>query len=213
MFGSVHIWYIEHMRASTGATVGRPREFDPDQALDRAVEVFWRQGYEAASLNDLTIAMGINKPSLYAVFGNKEKLFRRALERYTEGPGSYSARAIEEPTAEEVVQAFLLGTIDATTRPQSPHGCLGVQGALAASDDGRVIHDLLTAWRDGARVSLETRFRRAIEEGDLDRGVDPARLARYVMTLSYGLAVQAASDVPADELLGVVEQTMLHWRS
>lgn len=200
------------MGTSPGAAVGRPREFDLDQALDRAVEVFWRQGYEATSLSDLTVAMGINKPSLYAAFGNKEKLFRRALERYTEGAGSYGARAVQEDTAEEVVRAFLLGTVDATTRPRSPHGCLGIQGALAASDDGRVIHDLLTTWRDGARAALEARFRRAIDEGDLDRGVDPARLGRYVMTLSYGLAVQAAGDVPADELVGVVEQTMLHWR-
>lgn len=199
-------------RTATRAAAGRPREFDVDDALDRAVEVFWRQGYEATSLTDLTTAMGINKPSLYAAFGNKEKLFRAALERYTEGPGSYAARAVEEPTARGVAEAFLRGTVEATTRPRSPHGCLGVQGALAASDDGREVHDLLSAWRDGARASLELRFRRAVDEGDLDPGVDPARLARYVMTVSFGLAVQAASEVPAEELVGVVEQVMGHWR-
>ncbi|GAA0985831.1 TetR/AcrR family transcriptional regulator [Acrocarpospora macrocephala] len=200
------------MGTAAGAALGRPREFDVNQALDRAVEVFWRQGYEATSLTDLTLAMGINKPSLYAAFGNKEKLFRSALERYTEGPGSYAARAVEKSTAKEVVEAFLLGAVDATTKALSPHGCLGVQGALAASDEGRGIHDLLAEWRDGARALLEVRFRRAVEEGDLDGDVDPARLARYVITLSFGVAVQAAGDVPADELAGVVEQTMLHWR-
>ena len=112
-------------RTATRAAAGRPREFDVDDALDRAVEVFWRQGYEATSLTDLTTAMGINKPSLYAAFGNKEKLFRAALERYTEGPGSYAARAVEEPTARGVAEAFLRGTVEATTRPRSPHGCLG----------------------------------------------------------------------------------------
>ena len=177
------------------------------------MEVFWRQGYEATSLADLTAAMEIGKPSLYAAFGNKEQLFRRVLDRYTEGPGSYSVGALAEPTARKVVEAFLRGTVEATTRPQCPQGCLGVQGALAASDAGAVVHDLLVAWRDGARSDLEFRFRRALAEGDLAKGADPARLARYVMTLSYGLAVQAASGVGADELLGVVDEVLLAWRS
>jgi AcrR family transcriptional regulator len=201
------------MAVTQGAAAGRPREFDLDQALDRAMEVFWRQGYEATSLADLTAAMKIGKPSLYAAFGNKEQLFRRVLDRYTAGPGSYAARAADEPTARKVVEAFLRGTVEATTRPECPHGSLGVQGALAASDDGLVVHDLLAAWRDGARADLEVRFRRALAEGDLPSGAEPAALARYVMTLSFGLAVQAASGVGADELLRVVEEVLLSWRS
>ncbi|WP_106190630.1 TetR/AcrR family transcriptional regulator [Umezawaea tangerina] len=201
------------MAVTQGVPAGRPREFDLDQALDRAVEVFWRQGYEATSLADLTAAMKIGKPSLYAAFGNKEQLFRRVLDRYSEGPGSYAVRALEEPTARKVVEAFLKGAVEATTRPQCPHGCLGVQAALAASDDGVAVHDLLTAWRDSARAMLEVRFRAALAEGDLTKGADPARLARYVMTLSFGLAVQAAGGAEADELLGVVEEVLLGWRS
>ncbi len=193
--------------------MGRPREFDLEQALDRAMEVFWRQGYEATSLADLTAAMKIGKPSLYAAFGNKEQLFRRVLERYTAGPGSYAARASAEPTARKVVEAFLRGTVEATTRPHCPQGCLGVQGALAASDDGVVVHDLLADWRDGVRADLEVRFRVALAEGDLASDADPARLARYVMTLSFGLAVQAAGGVGPDELLKVVDEVLLGWRS
>ena len=201
------------MTGARGTPMGRPREFDLDRALDRAVEVFWRQGYEATSLADLTAAMEIGKPSLYAAFGNKEQLFRRALDRYTEGPGSYAARAMEEPTARQVTQAFLRGTVAATTRPQSPHGCLGVQGALAATEDGVAVQELLATWRDKARADLEFRFRRALAEGDLPGDADPARLARYVMTLSYGLAVQAAGGVGPVELLEVVDEVLLSWRS
>src|ERR1700724_4390739 len=82
--------------------MGRPREFDPDQVLDRALRVFWRSGYEGASMADLTEAMGITRPSLYAAFGNKEELFRKALDRYVDGPGGYVHIALAKPTAREV---------------------------------------------------------------------------------------------------------------
>ncbi|WP_229904871.1 TetR/AcrR family transcriptional regulator [Lentzea cavernae] len=201
------------MAGTQGAPMGRPREFDTDEALDRAMEVFWRQGYEATTLGDLTAAMNIGKPSLYAAFGNKEQLFRLVLDRYSEGPGSYGVRAAEQPTARQVVEAFLKGTVETTTQPQCPQGCLGVQGALAASDDGVAVHDLLAAWRERARGELELRFRRAVAEGDLRSDADPGRLARYVMTLSFGLAVQAAGGVARDELFKVVDEVMLSWRS
>ena len=84
--------------------IGRPRAFDIDKALDRALKVFWRKGFEGASLHDLTRAMGINRPSLYAAFGNKEALFRRALDRYDSGPAGYVHEALEEPTARAVTQ-------------------------------------------------------------------------------------------------------------
>lgn len=89
--------------------MGRPREFDIDEALERAMQVFWERGYEGVSLADLTKAMGITKPSLYAAFGNKAELFRKALERYNEGPGDYGTRALEEPTGRGVAEAILRG--------------------------------------------------------------------------------------------------------
>ncbi|NEE42183.1 TetR/AcrR family transcriptional regulator, partial [Streptomyces sp. SID7982] len=116
---------------------GRPRGFDADQALERAMLVFWEHGYEGASLAALTDAMGISATSMYAAFGNKQELFRKAMERYATGPSDYLVRALEQPTARGVATEILAGTIRTTTRPSGPQGCLGVQGALAASDSGR----------------------------------------------------------------------------
>src|SRR5271166_2829743 len=111
--------------------VGRPRAFDVEKALDRALEVFWRKGYEGATLPDLTRAMGINRPSLYAAFGNKETLFRKTIERYIDGPGSHVALALEEPTARAVVERLWSATIELTAGPRGPRGCFLVQAALA----------------------------------------------------------------------------------
>src|SRR5215470_3064206 len=110
--------------------MGRPREFDVDQALERALQVFWRKGYEGASLPDLTEAMGINRPSLYAAFGNKEGLFRAVVERYVEGAASCVRQALEQSTARAVAEALLAATIDVVTDSKNPRGCLLVQGAL-----------------------------------------------------------------------------------
>lgn len=197
---------------NTRTSLGRPRNFDLDEALDRALVIFWRQGYEGTSLTDLTEAMGIGKPSMYAAFGNKEQLFRKALQRYTAGPGSYGVRALAERTAREVAEAFLRGAAEATTRPQCPQGCLGVQGALATGAAGRPGHDVLVEWRNAVRADLDQRFRRAVTEGDLPGDADTARLAAYVMTVAFGIAVQAATGLTHEELDGVVDMAMLAWR-
>src|SRR5438876_10012648 len=109
---------------------GRPREFDLDQALDAALKVFWRKGYEGASLPALTRAMGINRPSLYAAFGNKESLFRKAVERYNAGPGAFFREALKAPTARGVVERLLRGAAEKQANPRAPHGCLIVHAAL-----------------------------------------------------------------------------------
>ncbi|MDT7803849.1 MAG: hypothetical protein QOI78_7282 [Actinomycetota bacterium] len=191
--------------------IGRPRGFDADAALERAMLVFWEQGYEGASLSDLTAAMGITKTSMYAAFGNKEELFRKALERYEEGPAAYVARALRQPTAREVATAFLAGSVAATTRPGCPSGCLGVQGSLAAGEAGRTARDTLTAWRDEGRAHLRDRFRRAVDEGDLPADADPELLARYVMTVANGIAVQAAGGAGRDELRQVADVALRNW--
>ncbi|MFB4194182.1 TetR/AcrR family transcriptional regulator [Streptomyces carpaticus] len=191
--------------------LGRPRGFDADDALERAMRVFWAQGYEGASLTDLTQAMGITRTSMYAAFGNKEELFRKALERYTEGPASYVARALAKPTALDVATAFLNGAVEVSTRPGCPAGCLGVQGALAAGETGSTARDVLADWRNGGVGLLRDRFRQAVDEGDLPPGADPERLARYLMTFANGIAVQAAGGATREELQHVADMALRGW--
>lgn len=170
--------------------------------------VFWEEGYDGVSLADLARAMGITKTSLYAAFGNKEDLFRKALERYAEGPASYAARALAEPTAREVATAYLTGSVRASTQPGCPAGCLGVQGFLAAGHLGQTSRDALLAWRDEDRSRLRDRFQRAVDEGDLPPEADPAMLARYLMTMANGIAVQAAGGAGRDELQQMVDAAL-----
>ncbi|MFF7209335.1 TetR/AcrR family transcriptional regulator [Streptomyces sp. NPDC008238] len=199
------------MAGSRSVVMGRPREFDVDEALERAMRLFWEQGYEGVSLTDLTRAMGITKPSLYAAFGDKKELFRKALARYTEGPGDYGTRALEEPTARGVAEAILRGAVRTTTSPGGPAGCLGVQGALPSSEAGQPAHDMLVEWRNASALRVEERFQRAVDEDDLPRDADPRRLARYVMTVAFGIAVQATGGLGPDELADVADMALECW--
>jgi AcrR family transcriptional regulator len=193
--------------------MGRPRGFDADEALAKAVRVFWAQGYEGASLDDLTAAMGITRMSMYRAFGNKEELFGKALQWYTDGPAAYFARALRQPTARAVAGAYLEGAVHASTMPDCPPGCLGVQGSLAAGDTGRPARDLLAAWREEGVTHLRDRFRRAVDEGDLPAAADPGMLARYLMTVANGIAVQAAGGTGREELQRVADMALTSWPS
>jgi AcrR family transcriptional regulator len=192
-------------------TKGRPREFDIDQALERAMEVFWRKGYEGASLPELTKAMGINRPSLYAAFGNKESLFRKALARYAEGPAAYVAEALIAPTARAVVERLLEGSATLLTDPDRPRGCLVVQGALACGEMAETIRRELIARRAALQGDLHKRFELAVSEGDLSSEVDCADLARFVVTIIHGMAVQAVGGATRDDLLRVVALALRAW--
>jgi AcrR family transcriptional regulator len=191
--------------------VGRPRTFDADKALDCALKVFWRKGYEGASLPDLTKAMGINRPSLYAAFGNKEELFRKALDRYAEGPAAFRREALERPKAREVVERLLIGTVDQLTDPCNPCGCLAVQGALACGETADPVRLELISRRTAAEAELRERLERAKSTGDLPADADPADLARYVAVVIYGMAVQAAGGGSRDDLHRIVEIALRAW--
>lgn len=192
-------------------TLGRPRTFDADVALDRALKVFWRKGYEGASLTELTRAMGINRPSLYAAFGDKESLFRKALERYEKGPTAFIGEALAEPTARRVAERLLLGTAGSTCSSGQPAGCMLVQGALAAGDSAEPVRRELASHREAGVAAIAERLRRAKKEGDLPASADPAGLARYLMTVMNGMAVQSVSGANAADLRKTAEMALRAW--
>lgn len=180
--------------------IGRPRAFDVEQALDRALEVFWRKGYEGATICDLTAAMGINPPSLYAAFGNKEGLFRKALDRYRDLRTAFWDEALNAPTARAVAETLLRGTAKFLCDPCHPKGCLAVHGALASGEESDCIRKELETRRGASQNAIRERLKRAKREGDLPADADPAALARYLATIIEGMAVQAASGASRKEL-------------
>jgi AcrR family transcriptional regulator len=190
---------------------GRPREFDVGKALGRALKVFWRKGYEGASLADLTRAMGINRPSLYAAFGSKEGLFRQALDRYAAGPAAYVREALNEPTARAVAERLLGGALDLLTDRRNPRGCLLVQGALACGEAAESVRRELASRRASGEVAIRQRFERAQADGDLPADADPADLARYVVTVIRGMAVQAAGGASREDLGRVAAMALRAW--
>ena len=192
----------------TTAKVGRPRCFCEDTALDAAMRVFWEKGYEGASLTELTEAMGINRPSLYAAFGDKAALFQRAMERYVAGPAGYVQRALAETTARGVVEGLLRGAVEMLGDPANPRGCMSVQGALACGVDAEPVKEMLVAWRRQGEAAIQRRLKRAAAEGDLPEGVSAKDLGRYVSTVLTGLGVQAAGGASKAEMSRVVEMAL-----
>ena len=193
------------------AKIGRPRAFDVDLALDRALHLFWRKGYEGTSLSDLTKAMRINRPSLYAAFGNKETLFRKTLDRYSKGPTAFSHDALRAPTARAVVERLLRGTVDLLTDRRTPRGCLMVQSALVCGDAANSVRKELASRREAGEAALRRRFQRAKREGDLPANADPADLARYITTVMHGMAVLGAGSATRPQLLRVMETALQAW--
>lgn len=191
--------------------LGRPRAFCPDDALNRALEVFWRKGYEGASLNDLTEAMGINKPSLYAAFGNKEQLFQSALERYTREKVAYLNEAIDAPTARGVAERLLFGAVDMLTDPTHPVGCLVTRGAMTCGDEAQSVKEKI----DHIRISYETRMHgrleRAKQEGELPADADVAHLTQFLTTIIQGMSHQVLHGATREQLRKVAETALLAW--
>jgi len=197
------------MKSATAAQPGRPRAFDPAAALDRAMRVFWAKGYEGASLSQLTRAMRINRPSLYAAFGNKEQLFRKVLDRYLDGPVAWFGKALAAAKARDVVEQIFLGTAKMAEDPRIPTGCLLVQGALACGTASA--RKEVAARRRAAEVALCCRLQRAKREGDLPKSAQPADLAHYVMTIVRGMAVQSAGGASRDQLDRVAQIALRAW--
>jgi len=185
--------------------MGRPRAFCEDKALEAAMRVFWEKGYEGASLDDLTAAMGINRSSLYSSFGDKEQLFKRAITHYADGPASYVGESLRRPTARAVVEALLKGTLALLTDSTHPPGCLFIQGGLACGTGAESVKQALVDWRRTGEAAIEKRMKQARKDGDLPHDVDPRDLARYVCIVMTGLGVQAANGATKSEMTRAVE--------
>jgi AcrR family transcriptional regulator len=190
---------------------GRPRCFDQDEALDRAMQVFWRKGFEGASLNDLTAAMRIQPASLYQAFGNKRTLFQKALARYLAGPVAFVHDALSEPTAYAVADRILHRTAEFLTEGRSRRGCMTIQAALAGGVEGEPIRRKLIALRVKEQDALRRRFERAKSEGDLPSNADAADFARFVTAIYQGMTVQAINGASREDLLRLSDTALRTW--
>lgn len=188
---------------------GRPREFCTEKALDTALHLFWRKGYEGTSVSDLTEAIGVNRPSLYAAFGSKEELFRRVLDRYAAGYDAVLTAALAQPSARAVAEALLTSTREPSELEAS--GCLLVRGALTCSDEADAVRCELASRREAMVALLRRRFEQAKSEGDVTVNAEPAALARYVVTVMNGMSVQAAGGAKVDDLRRVAEIALGAW--
>lgn len=191
--------------------MARPRGFCEEEALDKALDVFWRHGYEGASLAVLTEAMGINRPSLYATFGNKEELFRKALDRYVSIKNEVFEKALAEPTGRDVVRHLLRKAAEMMTEPGHPVGCLAVQGAISCSDESEPVRQELIRIRRGHEDQIRERFAEEQAAGRLPDGTTPEDLAMLLATIANGMSIQASTGATREQLLSVAENAARAW--
>ena len=192
---------------------GRPREFCVDMALSKALGVFWAKGYDGASLNDLTEAMGITRPSLYAAFGNKEALFRKALDLYEREKMCYVTRALGKPTAREVADTMIQGALDNATGPGEPHGCLRVISSVACGHSAQSIQQEIVKRGNVAKAALVDRFRAAQQDGDLPPDIDPEGLTLALLSVLQGISLQANQGASRAELELLADTVGKMWPS
>jgi AcrR family transcriptional regulator len=193
--------------------LGRPKSFDPEEALDAALRVYWEKGYEGTSLADLTAAMGINKPSLYATFGDKAALFRKVVGLYVRQQTSLWDDAFRLPTAKEAVERVLRAAADALSTGKNPPGCLLVQAALSCGDEADCIKAELAATRADSNKLLQARLLRAQAEGELPQEVDTAALSHFFSTVLRGMSVEASGGATRAQLQKIANHAMKAWPS
>jgi AcrR family transcriptional regulator len=192
---------------------GRPRAFDRDAALQRALELFWDSGYEAVTLEDLQAAMGgISPPSFYAAFGSKERLFYEVVELYRATVGGEPARAMTgQATGRAAIEAMLTTAAGAFCRPGRPRGCLLVGGAMSCARASKSVQDHVQQLRLQAPELIRQRLEQSVRDGDLPPGADLDGLVSFYATVLYGLAVRAGDGASQESLMAAVAGAMAAW--
>ncbi|MBB3656767.1 AcrR family transcriptional regulator [Rhizobium sp. BK650] len=193
---------------------GRPREFDRDEALAKARDLFWERGYEGVSMADLVEAMGIASARIYAAFESKEALFQEAVTLYASGEGGFATRALaEEPNVLDAFKRLLRDAVLLYTRPNHPHGCMIVMAATNYTINSQAVRTRLGRYRRDRAGSLHERLKKASETGELKSDADPCALAEFYAAFLHGLSVQAADGVPREILLSTLPHALLPLKS
>jgi AcrR family transcriptional regulator len=190
---------------------GRPRAFDTNTALEQALMVFWKKGFEGASLTDLTEAMNINRSTLYTIFGSKMDLFYKALDHYVSDRPFLSSEILNRSSAREAVEQILNLTADSATDPNTPPGCLMIQGGLSGGDETEPIRIELMSRRNAAEQKLKERLEEAKLTGELPENSNPRVLARFVTTILEGISIQASDGATREEIQEVIDVALQLW--
>jgi AcrR family transcriptional regulator len=191
---------------------GRPRTLDREKALRTALELFWRHGYEGTSINDLTAAMGVTPPSLYAAFGSKEALYREALDLYVSSEAGSAARALaEEKSAFAGFRRMLAEAVDLFSSGEQPRGCMLATALLNCAAEHEEMRREAASHRKATIQFLRERLDRAVREGELPPDTSTDILARYFASVVQGIAIQAKDGVPASALKDVAEMALRSW--
>lgn len=198
-------------KSEISKSVGRPRSFDETAAIDCAIQVFWKRGFDGASLSELTAAMGIKPGSLYAAFGNKQELFRRALQRYLVTEVAFIQETLNEPTALAVAQRLLRESALFLSRRGFPRGCMTIQGSQVITEEGEQIHKELVDLRVRSERKLRDRLSRAVREGDLPENTNPDSLARFLVSIYQGMTIQSVNGASRKDLLDLAEVSLFAW--
>jgi AcrR family transcriptional regulator len=199
----------ESMKTGNGKT-GRPISFDKDAALEAAMLLFWRRGFEGTSMADLTQAMGLNPSSIYAAFGDKHSLFSLAVKRYLNTRAQYATEALEEPTLEKVIRALFDNTVAFLTTPGHPPTCMTLAGAMGCSVDAAPARDLMAAVRRQNEAALKERFLQARKNGELSKDINVDDYTRYLSSILAGLSIQAANGSTKAELKRTAQMALRH---